>query len=137
MTLEERIEQFRHMAKANPDDELAHFGLASVLMESKRHAEATPVLRHVLRISPTFSRAYAMLGEAYAAQEDLDSAVATWETGYRAAMERGDLMPAGEMRGHLERLGAEVPVITPTVIRQEVVRCWRIEGFQWRGKENG
>ena len=40
--------------------------------------------------------------------EDEDAAVETFQRGYAAAMTRGDLMPATEMKQHLSDLGASI-----------------------------
>ena len=61
---EERIEQFRKMAQANPDDDLAHYALGQALIDADRHAEAVNVLRHVIKLNAGYSRAYVLLGEA-------------------------------------------------------------------------
>lgn len=106
---EDRIEQFRKMAKANPDDDLAHFVLGQALLDADRHAEATMVLRHVLKLNSGFSKAYVLLGEAHEGVGDIPSAVATWQQGYQAAMNRGELMPASAMKEKLRAHGAELP----------------------------
>lgn len=106
MNQEERIEQFRKMAKANPDDDLAHYALGQALVDAERHGEAVNVLRHVIKINPTYSRAYVLLGSAQRALGDDDGAVDTFQAGYAAAMQRGDLMPANEMKGLLTALGS-------------------------------
>ncbi len=106
MNQDERIEQFRKMAKANPDDDLAHYALGQALLDAGRHAEAMPVLRHVLKLNAGYSRAYVLLGQAQEARDDIDGAIETYQKGYGAAMARGDLMPATEMKGLLADLGA-------------------------------
>lgn len=103
----ERIEQFRKMAKANPDDDLAHYAFGQSLIDGGRHAEAVNVLRHVIKLNATYSRAYVLLGQAQFVTGDTDTAVSTWQTGYAAAMNRGDLMPANEMKGLLADQGAK------------------------------
>lgn len=102
---EERIEQFRKMAQANPDDDLAHYALGQALIDADRHGEAVNVLRHVIKLNPGYSRAYVLLGEAQEATEDTDGAIATWHAGYGAAMGRGDLLPANDMKARLARHG--------------------------------
>ena len=54
--MDDRIEQFRKMAQANPEDDLAHFALGNALVEAERYAEAIPVLRHVVKINASYSR---------------------------------------------------------------------------------
>lgn len=104
-----RIEQFRNMARANPEDDLAHFALGQALFDARRHGEAAIVLKTVLRLNPEYSRAYVILGRAQAELGDDDGAVETWLTGHEAALRRGDLMPAKELRTLLEEAGAMMP----------------------------
>ena len=108
MNLEERIEQFRKMAQANPDDDLAHYALGQALIDGERHNEAVNVLRHVLRLNPRYSRAYVLMGDAQLADGDEHGAKESYQRGYTAAMNRGDLMPANEMKGKLADLGESV-----------------------------
>ncbi len=105
-----RIEQFRKMAQANPDDDLAHYALGQALVDAGRHAEAVNVLRHVVKLNSGYSRAYVLLGISQRESEDPDGAIATWQSGYGAALQRGDLMPANEMKGLLAEAGASPPV---------------------------
>ena len=101
MNQDERIEQFRKMAQANPDDDLAHFALGQALSDAGRPAEAVNVLRHVLKINPGYSRAYVVMGDSQLETEDVDGAIETFQAGYAAAMSRGDLMPGLEMKQKL------------------------------------
>lgn len=107
MDQSERIEQFRKMAKANPDDDLAHYALGQALVEAGRPGEAVNVLRHVVKLNPGYSRAYVLLGNAQAELGDEDAAIETWQQGYAAATGRGDLMPANEIKGLLAARGVE------------------------------
>ncbi|MEE2786801.1 MAG: Fe(2+)-trafficking protein [Myxococcota bacterium] len=104
----ERIEQFRKMAQANPDDDLAHFALGQALFDAERYDETINVLRHVLKINQTYSRAYVLMGIAQVKIDDEDSAIETFQRGYAAAMNRGDLMPATEMKQRLTDMGAAI-----------------------------
>ena len=108
MSPDERIEQFRKMAKANPDDDLAHFALGSALVDAERHAEAVPVLRHVVKMNSGYSRAWVLLGDSQEAVGDPDAAIDSWQTGQQMATQRGDLLPANEMKAKLKARGIEV-----------------------------
>ena len=108
MNLDERIAQFRKMAQANPDDDLAHYALGQALNDAERHNEAIHVLRHVLRLNAQYSRAYVLMGDAQMADGDEHGAKETYQRGYAAAMNRGDLMPANEMKSKLSDLGETV-----------------------------
>ena len=102
MSTDHQIEQFRSMAKANPDDDLAHYALGQALVRAKRYSESVPVFRHVVRLNPQYTRAYLLLGEALIADEDEDGAIEAWQLGYHAAERKGELMVARELREHLE-----------------------------------
>ena len=108
MDQDDRIDQFRKMAQANPDDDLAHFALGQALCDADRGAEAIRVLKHVIKLNDTYSRAYVLLGIAQIEEEDTEAAIETFQSGYAAAMSRGDLMPATEIKQRLEELGSSV-----------------------------
>jgi tetratricopeptide (TPR) repeat protein len=109
MTEDERIEQFRKMAKANPDDDLAHFALGQALHDAGRHAEAAIVLKHVLKLNDGYSKAYVLLGLSLDATGDADGAVETWQAGHPRAQQRGDLAVALEIESLLRARGVEPP----------------------------
>lgn len=100
------IEQYREMAKENPEDDLAQFALGQALFNAERFAEATPVFRHVLRVNPRYTRAYILLGESLDKDGDEDGAIEAWQLGYHASMKQGMLMNAGEAQRQLESRGA-------------------------------
>ena len=75
--MDDRIEQFRKMAQANPEDDLAHFALGNALVEAERYAEAIPVLRHVVKINASYSRAYVLLANAQFETEAETAAIET------------------------------------------------------------
>ena len=102
----DQIEQFRKMAKANPEDDLAHFALGQALLDAQRSSEAIPVLRHLTRINPEYTRAYLLLGRALDHDEDEEGAIEAWQLGYHYAMKRGELMISQEVRQHLEAKNA-------------------------------
>jgi len=101
----ERIEQFRKMAQANPEDDLAHFALGQALFDADRYSEAVNVLKHVIKVNSGYSRAYVLLGHSQLELDDETGAIETYQRGYAAAMSRGDLMPATEMKHKLSELG--------------------------------
>ena len=111
-TLQERIEKFRTMAEANPQDELANFSLGRALLEADDAAGAVPAFQKVLAISPKHSKSYQMLAQAQLKLGHKDHAVDTLKQGVRVADERGDLMPRNDMAQMLKDLGVETPVAT-------------------------
>lgn len=100
------IEQYREIAKENPDDDLSQFALGQALLNADRPAEAVPVLRHVVRINPKYTKAYILLGKALEADEDEDGAIEAWQLGYHASNKQGTLMNAQEARKLLEARNA-------------------------------
>lgn len=100
------IEQYREMAKANPEDDLAQFALAQALLNADRYAEAVPVFRHVTRINPRYTRAYILLGHALDKDGDEEGAIEAWQLGHHASIKQGTLMNAEEARKQLEARGA-------------------------------
>ena len=106
--MNDRIEQFRKMAQANPDDDLAHFALGNALVEGERYGEAVPVLKHVLKINAGYSRAYVLLANSLKALDDEPECVDVLQRGYAAAMVRGELMPANEMKTLLTAMGESI-----------------------------
>jgi Fe-S cluster biosynthesis and repair protein YggX len=108
---EDRIEQFRRMAEADPENELGHFSLGKALLEADHPEGAIPSLQRVIELNDTFSKAYQLLGEAQARTGDTDAAVETLTRGFRIAAQRGDRMPADAMRDQLRQLGADAPQV--------------------------
>jgi len=100
------IEQYREIAKENPDDDLSQFAFGQALLNASRPAEAVPVLRHVVRINPKYTKAYLLLGQALEADGDEEGAIEAWQLGYHASNKQGTLMNAKEARQLLEDRGA-------------------------------
>jgi tetratricopeptide (TPR) repeat protein len=108
--LPERIAQFRKMAQDDPDNELGHFRLGQLLMESGQHAEAIDSFRRTLELSPQFSRVYQLLGSSLVQLGQREEAVRVLRQGFEIADERGDNMPRDEMAKILVGLGQPAPV---------------------------
>ncbi|MFO0877656.1 MAG: Fe(2+)-trafficking protein [Gemmataceae bacterium] len=106
----EKIAQFRNMATADPDNELAHYRLGGLLMEEKQYEEAIASFRRTLELSPVFSKVYQLLGQCQLALGQKDEAIQTWEKGFAVADERGDYMPRDEMSRLLVAAGRPAPV---------------------------
>jgi Fe-S cluster biosynthesis and repair protein YggX len=103
------IEKLRAQSEANPNDEIAHFSLGRILLESGDAAEAAKSLQRVLALNPNISKAYQLLGEAQLKTGHRDFAIQTLTEGVNVAHRRGDLMPKNEMSDKLRELGAAVP----------------------------
>lgn len=105
----ERIAQFRKMANDDPENELAHYRLGSLLMEEKQYGEAIASFRRTLELSPQFSKVYQLLGQALLASGQQDEAVKAWKDGFAVADDRGDYMPRDEMSKLLVEQGQPAP----------------------------
>jgi tetratricopeptide (TPR) repeat protein len=107
--LQERIAQFRKMANDDPDNELGHYRLGTLLLEDGQLEEAVRSFRRTLELSPQFSKVYQLLGDALQRLDRHDEAVRTLREGYAIADERGDNIPRDEMARLLKQAGAEPP----------------------------
>ncbi|MBC7784411.1 MAG: Fe(2+)-trafficking protein [Burkholderiales bacterium] len=127
--LKARIEQFRFMAEANPNDELAFFSLGRALLESGDSAAAATAFTRVVEINPKMSKAYQLLAQAQLAAGQRDAAIATLQAGARVAHDRGDMMPKNDMLRSLKELGVEMPELasteTQTTLTEGEVLCKR------------
>jgi len=110
---ETRIEQFKKMAEADPDNELGHFSLGKAYYECGRYAEAEPCFARVLELNETFSKAYQFLGETRLKLDRRRDAIQTLRQGYSQASRRGDVMPRDEIARLLTSLGESLPEVQP------------------------
>lgn len=107
--MNERIEQFKKMAEADPQNEMGHFSLGKAYLDAGDYANAVSSLQRTLELNPTYSKAYQLLGEAQARLGDSQAALATLETGFQVADERGDRMPRDAMGKLIRELGGTPP----------------------------
>ena len=110
MEQNQRIEQFRQMAEADPDNELGHFSFGKALLEAERFADAVAPLARAIELRPAMSKAYQLLGQAYDGSGNREQAVEMLTKGALVADEQGDVMPRETMARILGEWGAEVPV---------------------------
>jgi Fe-S cluster biosynthesis and repair protein YggX len=104
-----RIDQFKIMSEANPNDELAFFSLGRAYADNGQPAEAADAFKRVIEINPKMSKAYQLRGKALLDGGKRDEAIDVLTTGAKAAQERGDMMPRNEMARMLKELGVEIP----------------------------
>ena len=93
----ERIEQFRKMAEADPNNELGHFSLGRALLDAGDAAEASKSFQRVISLNPNIGKVYQLLAQAQLQLGQRDLAIQTLQTGARTAHNRGDMMPKNEM----------------------------------------
>jgi Fe-S cluster biosynthesis and repair protein YggX len=104
-----RLEQFRKMAEADPNNELGHFSLGQELLKAGDFADAEKSFARVLELNPNLSRAWQYQATAQKALGKTDQSIATLTRGVQIAHERGENMPKDEMIKMLQDAGAKVP----------------------------
>lgn len=104
-----RIAQFENMAQADPDNEMAHYSLASAYMQAGRFVEAADSFLRCLALAPGMSKAYQLAGECFVKAGATEKAAQVLTEGYTTAAQRGDLMPKDAMAQMLRSLGKPVP----------------------------
>lgn len=111
MDLDQRIAQFENMAQADPENEMAHFSLASAYAQAERHADAAASFIACTKANPDMSKAFQLAAENfYNAGED-EKAKDALLAGYDVAAKRGDLMPKRAMAELMESHGIEIPTV--------------------------
>jgi Fe-S cluster biosynthesis and repair protein YggX len=109
MPNEERLNVFKNMAEADPENELAHFSLGKVHLEMGNGAEAERSLRRVLELNPRHSQAMRFLGEALLRGGRREEGIRVLEEGIRVAHEKGEFHPRNQMQEILRKEGVEPP----------------------------
>ncbi|MGA3067415.1 MAG: Fe(2+)-trafficking protein [Tepidisphaeraceae bacterium] len=104
-----RIEQFRKMAEADPENELGHFSLGKAYLDAGNSAGAIVSLRRVIELNPNLGKAYQFLATALLKEGKSAEAIELLTRGAEIAAARGDFAPKNEMVRMLKELGAPVP----------------------------
>jgi tetratricopeptide (TPR) repeat protein len=107
--LADQIAQFGNMVQNDPENELGHYRLGQLLMQDGQNNLAAESFRRTIEISPQFSKAFQLLGEALNKAGKKEEAILALMDGFKMADGRGDLMPRDAMGKLLKELGAEVP----------------------------
>jgi Fe-S cluster biosynthesis and repair protein YggX len=108
MELDRRIQQFKQMAEADPDNELGHFSLGKAYFDAGRFEDAVASLTRTLHLNPMMSKGYQLLGDAYDRAGKRAKAIEVMTKGVTVADEQGDRMPRDAMARILQ--GWDVPV---------------------------
>lgn len=117
-----RIEQFKQMAQADPDNELGHFSLGRIYLESGRYDEAIAPLSRALELNPKLSKAYQLLGSAYEGAGQREKAIEIVTNGVTIADGQGDRMPRDAMAEMLGSWGASIPTFSGATPSEAVGR---------------
>jgi Fe-S cluster biosynthesis and repair protein YggX len=130
-TLDTRIQQFKQMAEADPDNELGHFSLGKAYLEAGRLDDATASLEKAVSLNPKMSKAYQLLGEALDGSKRRDRAIEWVTKGVTVADEQGDRMPRDAMAKMLKEWNATVPAFKEeTAGTRALAAGVATEGFQ-------
>jgi tetratricopeptide (TPR) repeat protein len=105
----ERIEQFRKMAEADPNNEIGHFSLGREYLNAGQYDAAVQSLRRVIQLNPNISKAYQLTGEALLKENKREEAITVLTEGVKIADARGEVPPRSEMIQLLKDIGAPVP----------------------------
>jgi len=111
MDLEQRIAQFEHMCREDPDNDMAHFSLGGAYSQAGRHADAAREYLRCIELNPDMSKAYQLAGACLLDTDDHERAGQTLTEGYRKAAEKGDQMPKQAIEQMRERLGLPIPEV--------------------------
>lgn len=99
-----RIQAFEKMLAGGKDGHLLRYGLGSEYLEADQPDAAIVHLDACIRLAPTYSAAWKLLGKAYQANGQLEQAASAWESGIQVAQENGDKQAEKEMTIFLKRL---------------------------------
>ncbi|MCS7079074.1 MAG: hypothetical protein NZ585_03360 [Chloracidobacterium sp.] len=100
-----RLEALHKMLAANPNNAMAHYGLAN---EYWKLADYPAVVRHLtayLAASDDQGAGYRLLGQAYQRLGDVEAARAAWRQGQQAAERHGHPTMAAEIGELIADLG--------------------------------
>ena len=111
MDLDQRIAQFENMAQADPENEMAHFSLASAYAEAERFKDAASSYLACTKANPEMSKAFQLAAENFIKAGEQEKARETLLKGHEVAALQGDLLPKRAMAEQMESLGMEVPQV--------------------------
>jgi tetratricopeptide (TPR) repeat protein len=105
----ERVEQFRKMAEADPNNEIGHFSLGREYFNAGEYEAAVQSLRRVIELNPNISKAYQLIGQSLLKLNKQGEAIPVLTAGVKMADSRGEVPPRNEMMQLLKEIGAPVP----------------------------
>lgn len=107
---ERKLGIFNQVLEIDPEDEVANFGMGSILLDLEDYKVAIGHLRTVVANNTEYSAAYDLLGRALIAAGQKEEAGSVLIKGIEVASARGDLMPLKSMQQSkvaLEKSGAD------------------------------
>jgi len=107
VTPEKRIDAFRRMLEARPDEPFARYSLAMALRGAGRGEEAVGEFRELARRSPGYVPTYLMLGQLLETLGRGEEAGRAYQDGIAAARQSGNDHARGELEQALGLLRAQ------------------------------
>ena len=87
--MQNRIEIFKQMLEADPDNSMVMFGLAKEYEKIGETTEVIKLLENYLLQADDEGNAYGMLAKAYDQTGNREKAIATYEKGIEVSLENG------------------------------------------------
>ena len=100
--MQDRIEVFRQMLEAEPDNTMVMFGLAKEYEKLGQHGEVINLLEGYLAKADDEGNAYGVLANAYALSGNREKAIETYRRGIDVSMAHGHPSMANEYKMTLD-----------------------------------
>ena len=100
--MQNRIEVFRQMLDAEPENTMVMFGLAKEHEKLGQHDDVIKLLEDYLEQADDEGNAYGVLANAYALSGDREKAIETYKCGIDVSMAHGHPSMANEYRMTLD-----------------------------------
>ena len=100
--MQDRIEVFRQMLEADPENTMVMFGLAKEYEKLGQHAEVIELLEKYLATTEDEGNAYGVLANAYALAGNREKAIETYRRGIDVSLAHGHPSMANEYRMTLD-----------------------------------
>lgn len=98
------LENLEAMLTSGEDNSLLRFGLGQAYLNLKQYDKAIVHLDKCLEFDEAYSAAWKLLGNAHAAENHTEQALAAYEQGIRVAEQKGDMQTAREIQVFRKRL---------------------------------
>lgn len=100
--MQNRIDVFRQMLEADPDNTMVMFGLAKEYEKVGNHEEIVKILETYLAKADDEGNAYGMLAKAYERSGSREKAIETYKKGIDVSMAHGHPSMANEYKMTLD-----------------------------------
>lgn len=105
--MQNRIEVFKQMLVAEPDNSMVMFGLAKEYEKLGETEQVISLLEKYLQIADDQGNAYGTLAKAYEKQGNRQKAIEAYQKGIEVSMVHGHPTMAGDYKFNLEMLNDE------------------------------